>query len=213
MSKLLPLFPLQLVALPGVEVPLHIFEERYKTMVGEAERNDSEFGIVLAKDGGIVDAGCTVRVETVLQRYPDGRFDVITRGQRRFRIGSLDKELEYLRGEVEFFADDEWTMVGPELRNKAIDAFEFLRHTLHQLGEPAQLPDPIPEHPHLSFLLAQSVDDLDFQSLMLRNRSEADRLQQYIAFMPKYLAKRMYVAKLKKAAPTNGHGHKPGGAL
>ncbi len=84
MSRLLPLFPLQLVAFPGTAVPLHIFEDRYKTMVGDCERSGAEFGIVLAKDGGIVNAGCTVVVETVLERYPDGRFDVLTRGRRRF---------------------------------------------------------------------------------------------------------------------------------
>ena len=86
MSRLLPLFPLQLVVFPGSAVPLHIFEERYREMVGEAEAAGSEFGIVLAKDDGIVNTGCTVIVEDVLERYPDGRFDVLTRGQRRFEI-------------------------------------------------------------------------------------------------------------------------------
>src|SRR4051812_31340685 len=103
MARVLPLFPLQLVALPGNAIPLHIFEERYREMVGEAEASNSEFGIVLAKDGGIVNAGCTVVVESVLQRYPDGRFDVLTRGQRRFRLLSLNEDKAYLRGEVEYF--------------------------------------------------------------------------------------------------------------
>ena len=107
MNRLLPLFPLQLVVFPGSAVPLHIFEERYKEMVGEAEARSSEFGIVLVKDGGIANAGCTVVVEKVLRRYPDGRFDLIARGQRRFEIMSLDQEKDYLRGEVEFFADEE----------------------------------------------------------------------------------------------------------
>src|SRR6266567_8398446 len=105
MSRLLPLFPLQLVVFPGSAIPLHIFEERYKEMVGEAEAAGSEFGIVLAKDGGVVNAGCTVVVESVLNRYPDGRFDVLTRGQRRFALVSIDQELAYLRGEVEYFED------------------------------------------------------------------------------------------------------------
>src|SRR5580692_10988595 len=61
MNQLLPLFPLQLVAFPGSAVPLHIFEDRYKEMVGEAEAKGSEFGIVLAREGGIVNAGCTVK--------------------------------------------------------------------------------------------------------------------------------------------------------
>src|SRR6185437_3827303 len=107
MARLLPLFPLQLVIFPGCAVPLHIFEERYKEMVGEAEAAGTEFGIVLAKDGGIVNAGCTVVVESVLKRYADGRLDILTRGQRRFIIRSLDQDKDYLRGEVEYFNDED----------------------------------------------------------------------------------------------------------
>src|SRR3954452_15477343 len=83
-GRLLPLFPLSLVVFPRTRLPLHIFEERYKEMIGIAIREESEFGIVLAKDEGIVNAGCTVKVERVLHRYPDGRMDILTMGQRRF---------------------------------------------------------------------------------------------------------------------------------
>ena len=70
-SRLIPLFPLQVVVFPRTQLPLHIFEERYKEMVGAAIRDNSEFGVVLAKDNGIVNAGCTVMVEKVLENYPD----------------------------------------------------------------------------------------------------------------------------------------------
>ncbi len=70
-------------------------------------RENSEFGIVLAKDGGIVNAGCTVTVEKLLQMYPDGRMDVMTRGQRRFEIVSLSEEKEYLQAEESTSSDDE----------------------------------------------------------------------------------------------------------
>ena len=124
MNRLLPLFPLQLVAFPGSAIPLHIFEERYKEMVGEAEARRSEFGIVLAKDGGISNAGCTVVVEQVLQRYPDGRFDLIARGQRRFEIVSLDQEKDYLRGDVEFFSDEDNAPPDAVLRQRAAHGAE-----------------------------------------------------------------------------------------
>ena len=77
-KRLIPLFPLQLVVFPRTRLPLHIFEERYKEMVGDAIRDDSEFGIVLAKEDGILNAGCTVMVEKVLEMYPDGRMDILT---------------------------------------------------------------------------------------------------------------------------------------
>jgi Lon protease-like protein len=206
MSRLLPLFPLQLVVFPGSAVPLHIFEERYREMVGEAEAAGTEFGIVLAKDEGIVSVGCTVSVEAVLHRYPDGRFDVMTRGQRRFTIASLDREKAYLRGEVEYFEDDEWTPVTPELRERAMKAFGQMKEAAD--GQtPGDMPDP--EHPLLSFQLAQGVDDLGFKAALQRIRSEAERLRRFADFMENYIPMRQYAAKMKRAAPTNGSGHKP----
>ncbi|MES1257764.1 MAG: LON peptidase substrate-binding domain-containing protein, partial [Acidobacteriota bacterium] len=195
MSRLLPLFPLQLVAFPGSAIPLHIFEERYKEMVGEAEAAGTEFGIVLTRDGGIVNAGCTVIVESVLERYPDGRFDVLTRGRRRFSLVSINEEKEYLRGEVEFFGDEDWTSVTPELRDRALQAFRTIRQALQGAGDEVPQAEPDPEHPMLSFQLAQVVDDLDFQNVILRSRSETERLQHLIDVAGPYLARREYKTK------------------
>src|SRR5579862_9021171 len=100
---LLPLFPLQVVLLPGAELPLHIFEDRYKEMIGEVLRDHVEFGVVLANDKGIVNTGCTAIVDKVLRTYPDGRMDILTRGRRRFEIMRIDDERPFLRGAVEFF--------------------------------------------------------------------------------------------------------------
>ena len=212
MSRLLPLFPLQLVVFPGNDVPLHIFEPRYREMVGEAEANGSEFGVILAKtdaDGtGIVNVGCTVRVETVLQRYEDGRFDVMTRGERRFQVTSLNQEMAYLRGEVEFFSDDDWMPVEAELRDQAMNAFNELQRAMRELGESFQDDPPDADHPMLGFQLAQAVSDLDFQSQILRTRSEAERLRQFTAYTADYIVKQQYIAKMKKTVPTNGFGHK-----
>ena len=216
MARLLPLFPLQLVVFPGGAVPLHIFEDRYKEMVGEAEAAGTEFGIVLAKDGGILNAGCTVVVESVLKRYPDGRFDVLTRGQRRFVIQSLNQDKEYLRGEVEFYGDDDANSAPLELRKRALLALERMREALSQIGglseeKPsgeAEAP-PDPDHPLLSFRLAESVDDLDFRNMLQRSRSESERLRVFAGFTEEYAERKQYTARMKRAAPTNGYGHKP----
>ena len=106
-QELLPLFPLQLVLLPGAGLPLHIFEERYKEMIGEAINDGTEFGIVLASEKGIVNTGCTAVVQRVVNRYDDGRMDIIARGRRRFEILLLNEEKNYLRGAVEFFDDED----------------------------------------------------------------------------------------------------------
>jgi Lon protease-like protein len=200
MSRLLPLFPLQLVAFPGTAIPLHIFEDRYRRMVGEAEAAGSEFGIVLAKDEGIVNAGCTVVVEEVLHRYADGRFDVMTRGQRRFILRSVDGELEYLRGEVDFFEDDDFSAVPDLLRKQVFDAIE-------RLGKEQLRFDP--DDPHVSFQLIRAIDDLDFQNIMQRSRSELDRFQKIAIVIDKYIERKDYSAKMKGKSATNGFGHKP----
>jgi Lon protease-like protein len=206
-GNLLALFPLQLVAFPGSAVPLHIFEERYREMVGEAEATGSEFGIVLARDGGIVNAGCTVIVETVLERYPDGRFDVIARGQRRFTIVSIDEGRPFLRGEVQFFEDTDWSAVNATLRRRALAGYQLIREA--QANE--QDPDVDADDPQLSFQLASAVADLDFQDMILRSRSEAERLQRFIDVVEPYLEKKHYRAKMQKVAGQNGSGHKPAG--
>src|SRR5580692_8456688 len=207
MARLLPLFPLQLVVFPGSAVPLHIFEDRYKEMVGEAEAAGTEFGIVLAKEGGIMNAGCTVLVESVVKRYPDGRFDVLTRGQRRFMIQSLNQEKEYLRGEVEFYNDEDAELASPELRQQALLALERMLSELKESGEAEPAPDP--DHPFLSFRLAEAVDDLDFRNMLQRSRSESERLRTFAGFTEEYVARKQYAAKMKRAAPTNGFGQKP----
>lgn len=203
MAKLLPLFPLQLVVFPGSAIPLHIFEDRYREMVGEAAAAGTEFGIVLAKDSGIVNFGCTVTVETVLQRYPDGRFDVMTRGQRRFVIQSLDQEKAYLRGTVEYFHDEPNDAPPLELKAKAVAAYKTMRDALAQEASAVDEDDPL-----LSFHLASDVDDLDFRNLLQRSRSEAERLRAFVEFSSAYVERKHYAAKMKTIAPMNGHGHK-----
>ena len=124
-TRLLPLFPLHVVVFPRTHLPLHIFEERYKEMVGNALRDNSEFGIVLAKDDGIVNAGCTVIVEKVLKKYPDGKMDILACGRRRFEVVMLDEEKDYLRGEVQFFDDDDQDAPAPlEAQHAALTQYK-----------------------------------------------------------------------------------------
>src|SRR6185503_13404937 len=163
---LLPLFPLQVVLLPGSSLPLHIFEDRYKEMIGEVLRDKLEFGVVLANEKGIVNTGCSATVDRLLRQYPDGRLDILTRGQRRFEILLLNEERSFLRGAVEFFDDDE-----PD-PSQPLGA-DLLRNVLAS----SQLSlDPEVSDPRLSFRLAQDVSDLGFRQTLLTMRSEAERM-------------------------------------
>jgi Lon protease-like protein len=206
-SALLPLFPLRVVVFPRTPLPLHIFEDRYKEMVGEAISAQSEFGIVLAREDGIVNAGCTVVVEKVLKRYADGRLDILTRGIRRFEVVGLNEEKSYLRGEVEYFDDEEQEPPPAELQQKALTHYRGLLET----GELRSSTDPVLTDPQLSFQLAQALQDVDFLSLLLRNRSEVDRLKQLAEYLSRELPKLREASRMKRLAPLNGHGTKPPG--
>src|SRR5215217_7896940 len=100
-----PLFPLGLVLLPQELVPLHIFEERYKLMIGECLENDSEFGILWLSDDGLRDIGCTARIERVIERSPDGRMNILVEGAQPFRLLRRIEELAFPAGDVELLED------------------------------------------------------------------------------------------------------------
>jgi Lon protease-like protein len=192
---LLPLFPLQVVLLPGAELPLHIFEDRYKEMIGEVIRDRVEFGVILANEKGIVNTGCTAMIDRVLREYPDGRMDILARGRRRFEIMMLNDERPFLRGSVEFFDDEEESPVAPEARQRAIDGYREVSKEAVDLDQP-----------QLSFRLAQPVVDLGFRQSMLTSRSEADRIRQLADFFPVHNLRQRRIQHVKEVAPRNGHG-------
>src|SRR3954469_12623033 len=120
-----PLFPLGMVALPTELVPLHIFEERYKTMIARCLEEECEFGIVWLADDGLRPIGCAGEVAEVLERMPDGRLNLIARGTRPFRIESRQEELAYPAGTVEFLEDPD-EAVDAEVAREAHDAYADL---------------------------------------------------------------------------------------
>ncbi len=201
MAALLPLFPLQVVVFPRTSLPLHIFETRYKQMVGEAVRDASEFGIVLAREQGIVNTGCTVAVEKVLKRYDDGRMNILTRGRRRFEVLSLDEDREYLRAEVEFFEDTGEPPAPPALQAEVLKLYK----ELVELAGPGD-DDPNLEDPQLSFQLARSLTDLDFMVVLLGTRSEETRLRELRQHLRQYLPRLRQTMRMRTLAPNNGHG-------
>jgi len=205
-GALLPLFPLHVVVFPRTALPLHIFEERYKEMVGNAIRDNSEFGVVLAKEEGIVNAGCTVVVDQLLQMHPDGRMDVVTNGRRRFEIQSLNEDKEYLQAEVAYFDDEDFAPAPAELRNETLSQW----HVLSKFGAASER-EPNLEDPQLSFQVAQMVPDLDFQNSLLRHRSETARLRQLNKYLAEYIPRQKTIERMKAIAPTNGFGGKPAG--
>ena len=126
-AETLPLFPLGTVLMPGASLPLHIFEPRYRQLTVDLVTGavpEKEFGVVAVREGftpdddglaGLHGVGCTARLDDV-RRLPDGRFDIVTHGGRRFRLLDLDAEAKpYLMATVEFLPDAEKPGLAAEL--------------------------------------------------------------------------------------------------
>src|SRR5437763_8969135 len=136
-----PLFPLGIVALPGELIPLHICEERYKTMINECLREEKEFGIVWLSDDGLRDTGCACAIERVLERMEDGRMNLLTRGTRPFRVVERQSELAYPAGVIEFL-DDRQEALDPELAQAAQAAYiQLVQRATDREPDPAELAD------------------------------------------------------------------------
>ena len=103
---LIPLFPLGVVLLPHMDMPLHIFEERYKIMINECLDSDQAFGIVFFDGAEIQTIGCTAEIQSVDKQYDDGRMDILARGKRRFVIKDMDESRPFIQARVLFFEDE-----------------------------------------------------------------------------------------------------------
>jgi Lon protease-like protein len=120
-----PLFPLSIVLLPSELVPLHIFEERYKVMIGECLDEGHEFGIVWLSDDGLKEIGCSAAVAQVLERMDDGRMNILVRGARPFRLLRRIEDLPYPAGDIEFL-DDADPDAEPEAADEARERYADL---------------------------------------------------------------------------------------
>ena len=106
MSSLLPIFPLELVLLPGAALPLHIFEPRYKEMITECLAQKKPFGVVRASDEGVADIGCTAEIVSVTKKYDDGRMDILTRGVERFEVLEVNQDRSFWQAEIALLQDE-----------------------------------------------------------------------------------------------------------
>ena len=178
MSSLLPIFPLELVLLPGVPLPLHIFEPRYKEMIAECLEEKKPFGVVRASSDGVAEIGCTAEIFSITKKYDDGRMDILTRGVERFEVIEVNQDRSFLRAEIALVEDE------PEN-----PPTEMVTQAVRLHAEIAKLAGVEPSGPdehagNLSFLLAGSLPlDLDFKQTLLSTLSEAKRLQAVIHYL------------------------------
>src|SRR5512141_2535556 len=105
MSDLLPIFPLELVLFQDTPLPLHIFEDRYKEMIGECLEKKRPFGVVRAMAQAVAEVGCTADIIEVVKKYADGQLDIVCEGRQRFEVVRLVEERSFLQAEVNFIDD------------------------------------------------------------------------------------------------------------
>ena len=178
MSSLLPIFPLELVLFPGVPLPLHIFEPRYKEMIAECLELKRPFGIVRASGEGVAEVGCTAEIVQVTKRYDDGRMDILTRGVERFELLSVNEDRSFLQGEVSVI-EDEPDPAPDQVIEKAVR----LHAEIAKLAG-TELSNTDERGTSLSFLLAGSLPlDLDFKQKLLTTVSEARRLDAVVGYL------------------------------
>jgi Lon protease-like protein len=194
-----PLFPLQLVVLPSEVVPLHIFEERFKTMIEECLANDSEFGIVWMADDGLHEVGCACRIDRVLEKFDDGRVNLLAVGTRPLRIVERQRDLAYPAGVVEFLAD---TPGGPqpELIDAAQDVYSEL---VHKATDRTPTPEELKGMD--AYAMAATVDfGLDAKQGLLALRSENARLKLVTRLFRAALKRLDFVDRAQARAKSNG---------
>jgi Lon protease-like protein len=196
-----PLFPLDLVLLPSEVVPLHIFEERYKLMIGECLESEGEFGIVWLSDDGLREVGCTARVTQVLAELEDGRLNILVAGGRAFRLLRRIDDMPYPAGEIEMLDDAEEADEDAELAHEARERYADLVE---------QVTDERPSADDLEDLDAYGMAaTIDFDSApkqeLLELRSERERLVQVRDLFGSTMKRIAQSEEAGELARSNGH--------
>jgi Lon protease-like protein len=176
----IPLFPLNVVLLPGADLPLHIFEPRYRRMVRECLDGRSPFGMLLALENGVVRVGCTAEITNIVKTYDDGRMDILAVGRWPFRVLEIFAEDPLLEAQIDYLEDRE---PGTNLKaqNGLIELYETC-HTLIFGDYPRNLEGAAVDR--LSYLISNTLPmDLLWKQQILELRSETDRQERLVAYL------------------------------
>ena len=201
----IPLFPLPIVLFPDGELPLHIFEMRYKEMVRDCTQSHSEFGIVLAREQNIARIGCTAEIVEITREYPDGRMDIGVAGRSVFELSTVLQEKSYFEAVIKYLDDepDPQKATPPPL-----DLLETYRRC-HELlfGSP---PEEIESGDirSLSFHIAGDLPlDLEEKQALLDIRNESERQALLLPMILQLVPRAELRQRMRTKAGGNGHSH------
>jgi Lon protease-like protein len=197
----IPLFPLDLVLLPGAPLPLHIFEPRYREMIAECIATNTSFGVVRAQQESLAAVGCTAQIVRILHSYPDGRSDILTQGVDRFEIAQLEESRGFLQADVDLLPD-----IGAASTRAAREECVALHFEILALLGIAEQSLNINLDAPVAYLLAAAVPgDLDFQQALLAMRSDAARTETMLTYYREILPRLRRNKDAGQRASTNGH--------
>jgi len=199
----IPLFPLNVVLFPGEQLPLHIFEPRYRGMVRECLDAKSPFGMLLALPDGVVRVGCTAEILEVLKQYEDGRMDIITVGRDPFQVVELFSGDPLLEGQVDYLEDSN-SVVSPPSRKQLVELYETC-HTLLFSGIPRDF-DSVPPQ-QLAYTIAAALPlELLWKQQLLELRAESERQERLSTYLRDWAPHLQKVESLRHRAGGNGQG-------
>jgi ATP-dependent Lon protease len=199
----IPLFPLNVVLLPGAALPLHIFEPRYREMVKNCLEQKSDFGILLSLPKGLARMGCTAGILEVLNRQEDGSMDILTIGRAPFRVLQLITEAALLEGHVEYLEDRD-SEASPAIHEELVELYETC-HTLVFGDYPKNLDADAAQKP--SYVIASTLPlELGWKQQILESRTEADRQSRLVAYLRDLAPHLEKAASVRQRAAGNGHG-------
>jgi Lon protease-like protein len=199
----IPLFPLNVVLLPGADLPLHIFEPRYLEMVSRCLKEKSEFGVLLALPKGVVRVGCTAEIIEVVKRNDNETMDILTVGREPFRVIEFFEENPLAEGHVDYLEERD-TPPNPALRRELIELYETC-HTLIFDDYPKNA--DAEQSAQISFLIAGTLPmDLLWKQQILELRSESDRQERLVGYLRVWAPHLQKTGVMRQRAGGNGHG-------
>jgi Lon protease-like protein len=197
-----PLFALGIVALPTESVPLHVFEERYRTMIEECLQVESEFGIVWLSKDELKPIGCACEIERVLERMDDGRLTILVRGTRVFRLLQRQDDLPYPTGIVEFLAEHEEMFDSEAAR----EARELYAELVEQATDRALAEEELEAMD--AYSMAATIDfGTEAKQELLELRSENARLRLLTLLLRAAIKQVELVERAETRARSNGKVH------
>ena len=198
----IPLFPLNVVLMPGTPLPLHIFEERYKQMVNECLDSGMEFGMVLADESGTRRVGCTARIVELVQHYEDGRLVILVEGSRRFRLKNILAGKPYYVGDIEYLEDEP----GEDITSLAEECVALLERVVEAATEGSVGIEIESPYRNLSFAIAGRIEfDLETRQQILELPTERGRLEKIKELLAEAADRLEREHQARKKAEKNGH--------